>query len=593
MLEERVPSITAKALKIYIFAKTNEGGLHLKASRFSLFSLVLVFMLVLSGCFSGQTDEPTSSPPKDEGEKTAENGKEPEQAPAERKILYLNNNEEPGALHPGIAQGTHDSWILEHAFEGLTKKTPEGEIVDGMAEKWDVSDDNLTWTFHLKDGILWSNGDPVTAEDFEYAWKYALNPESASDYAYQLYYLVGAEEYNSSEDESKYEELEAKVGVKALDEKTLEVKLAQPTPYFLDLTSFYTYYPVNKKVQEANPDWSHEASSYVSNGAFKLTEWNHKESLKLEKNENYYDKDKIKLDEVQFVIIDNEDTAWQMYQADELDLAYPLPQDVQGQLVDSGNPEFNNGPDFTVYYYNLNNEVKPFNNVKVRKALSMAIERNTITEHVAQGGQKPAFGIIPPGINDVSGDFQENSGDLFKEDVEEAKKLLAEGLAEEGMKEMPKFTIVYNTSDGHKKIAEAVQEMWRKNLGFTVELENVEFQVKLDREKAGDYEISRAGWAGDYVDPMTFIDLWVTDGSFNDANWGNPEYDKQVNIAKSSTDQKERMEAMHKAEEILMDEMPIVPIYFYTKPFMVKPHVKGIFTPINRYPQFIYADIEK
>ncbi|MBS4209284.1 peptide ABC transporter substrate-binding protein [Bacillus sp. FJAT-50079] len=565
----------------------------MKKSQFSFVVLFLSLILLLAGCFSGGTEQ-TSNQGENENDGQSAEQEEKEEAPADKKILYLNNNEEPGALHPGLAQGTHDSWILEHAFEGLTKKTPEGEIIPGMAETWDVSDDGLIWTFHLKDGMKWSNGDPVVAEDFEYAWKFALNPESASDYAYQLYYLEGAEEYNSSEDEAGYEALEAKVGVTAKDEKTLEVKLAQPTPYFLDLTSFYTYYPINKKVQEANPDWSLEAASYVSNGAFKLTEWNHKESMKLERNENYYDKDKIKLDEVQFVIIDNEDTAWQMYQADELDLVYPLPQDVQGQLVESGDPEFNNGPDLAVYYYNLNNDVKPFNNKKVRKALSMAIDRQTITEHVSQGGQQPAYSIIPPGMPDVSGDFQENTGELFEDNaVDEAKKLLAEGLAEEGMDALPEFTIVYNTSEGHKKIAEAVQEMWRKNLDISVILENVEFQVKLDREKAGDYEISRGGWVGDYVDPMTFIDLWVTDGPFNDANWSNADYDSYVNTAKSSMDQKERMEAMHKAEEILMDEMPIMPIYFYTKPFMVKSHVKGVYTPINSYPQFIYADIEK
>lgn len=547
--------------------------------------------LLLAGCFSGQTE--TSSDPGKKEEENKPSEPEVKQETQERKVLHLNNNEEPGALHPGKAQGTHDSWILEHAFEGLTKKTPEGEIVPGMAELPEISDDGITWTFHLKDGMKWSNGDPVTAEDFEFSWKYVLNPETASEYAYQLYYLAGAEEYNAAEEGADFAALEEKVGVKALDEKTLEVTLKQPTPYFLDLTSFYTYYPISKKVQEANPDWALEASSYVSNGAFKLTEWKHKESLKLEKNENYYDKDKIKLDEVQFVIIDNEDTAWQMYQADELDLVYPLPQDVQGQLKEKGDPEFNNGPDLAVYYYNLNNEVKPFNNKKVRKALSMAMDRKTITEHVSQGGQQPAYSIIPPGMPDVSGDFQANTGELFKDNAaEEAKALLAEGLAEEGMDKLPEFTIVYNTSEGHKKIAEAVQEMWRKNLDVTVTLENVEFQVKLDREKAGDFQISRAGWVGDYVDPMTFIDLWVTDSTFNDANWSNAEYDKYVNIAKSSMDQKERMEAMHKAEEILIDEMPIMPIYFYTKPFSVKSHVKGIYTPINRYPQFIYADIE-
>lgn len=540
--------------------------------------LILSTFFVLAGCFGGgTTKEPASNDsgkPSDETEETAP------------KVLRLNNSSEPGSLHPGTAQGTHDSWILEHAFEGLTKKTQEGEIIPGMAEEWETSEDGLTWTFHLRDGIHWSNGDPVTAADFEYAWKYALNPESASTYAYQLYYLEGGQEFNEGKAG------EDKVGVTATDEKTLEVKLAQPTPYFLDLTSFYTYYPINQKVQEANPEWYQEADTYVSNGAFKLTEWKHKESIKLAKNEHYYEQDKINLDEVHFVIIDDENTAWQMYQAGELDLVYPLPQDVQGQLMANNDPEFVAGPDLSVYYYNINNNVKPFNNPKVRKALSMAIERQTIVDHVAQGGQPPAYSVVPPGIPDVNGDYQENTGKLFEENLDEAKKLLEEGLAEEGMDQIPNFTLTYNTSEGHKAIAEAVQEMWRKNLGIEMTLENVEFQVKLDREKAGDYTISRAGWVGDYVDPMTFMDLWVTDGPYNDADWSNAEYDKLVQTAKTTMDQEVRMKAMHDAEKILMDEMPILPIYFYTKPFTVKPNVTGIYTPINRYPQFIYADIE-
>ena len=547
-----------------------------KLARSLIFLLSIVF--VLSGCFGGGTNnESTPEESTDPGEKTEETGP---------KILRLNNSSEPGSLHPGTAQGTHDSWILEHAFEGLTKKTPEGEIIPGMAKEWETSEDGLTWTFHLRDDIKWSNGDPVTAADFEYAWKYALNPESASTYAYQLYYLEGGQEFNEGKAD------EDQVGVTAEDDQTLVVKLAQPTPYFLDLTSFYTYYPISQKVQEENPKWYQEAESYVSNGAFKLTEWKHKESMKLEKNEHYYEQDKIKLDEVHFVIIDDENTAWQMYQAGELDLVYPLPQDVQGQLLANNDPEFVKGPDLAVYYFNFNNEVKPFNNPKVRKALSMAIDRQTIVEHVAQGGQIPAYSVVPPGIPDVSGDYQENTGNLFEENLDEAKKLLEEGLAEEGMDQLPNFTLTYNTSEGHKAIAEAVQEMWRKNLGVEMTLENVEFQVKLDREKAGDYTISRAGWVGDYVDPMTFIDLWVTDGPYNDANWSNPEYDKLVEVAKTTMDQEERMNAMHEAEKILMDEMPILPVYFYTKPFTVKPHVTGVYTPINSYPQFIYADIE-
>lgn len=548
----------------------------MKQNKYSLFALVFALMVVISGCNSFGESEKTT---------TKDSGKSDGKKETVEKVLNLNNSSEPGSLHPGTAQGTHDSWILEHAFEGLTKKTPEGEIIDGMASV-PTSEDGINWTFIIKDGMKWSNGDPVTAQDFEYAWKYALAPETAADYAYQLFYLQGAEAYNEGKGTAD------QVGVKAKDDVTLEVKLAQATPYFLDLTSFYTYYPINKKVQEENPKWFTEAKSYVSNGPFKLTEWKHKESVKLEKNENYYEKDKINLDVVNFIILEDENTAWQMYKSGELDLAYPLPQDVQGELALSGDKEFHNGPDLAVYYYNLNNDVKPFNNVKVRKALSLAIDRKTITENVAQGGQKPAYAVVPPGIPDVNGDYQENTGDLFSEDSEEAKKLLAEGLAEEGMDKLPEFSILFNTSEGHQKIAEAVQEMWRKNLGASVTLENTEFQVKLDREKAGKYQVSRAGWVGDYVDPMTFMDLWTSESAYNDANWKSAEYDKLIAEVKQTMDQQVRMDNMHKAEKLLMAEMPIIPIYFYTKPHTVKEYVTGVYTPINRYPQFIYADVD-
>ncbi|MFE4428085.1 peptide ABC transporter substrate-binding protein [Peribacillus butanolivorans] len=542
----------------------------MKKSKFSVLALLMAIMLVLAACNSGSKE---TSNEKEGGSSDS----------AKSKVLNVNNSSEPGSLHPANAQGTHESWILEHTFEGLTKKTEEGKIVPGVAESWKISEDGLKWTFKLKDGLKWSNGDPLTANDFEYAWKYALKPETAADYAYQLYYLKGGEAYNSKKGK------EEDVGVKATDDLTLEVTLEQPTPYFLDLTSFYTFYPIDKKVQEENPKWALDAKTHVSNGPFKLTEWKHKESLKIEKNENYYDKDKIKLDAVNFALIEDENTAWQMYQSGELDIAYPLPVDVQGQLVNSGDKEFKNGAELAVYYYNFNTKVKPFNNAKVRKALSMAIERKKITDNVAQGGQKPAYGVVPPGIPDASGDFQENTGDLFAENVDEAKKLLKEGLAEEGMKELPDFSILYNTLDSHKKIAEAVQGMWRDNLGVEVTLENAEFQVKLDREKAGDFEISRAGWVGDYVDPMTFM-LWETDGAYNDADWSNKEYDKYLKEAKSTMEPKERMAALHKAEEVLIDEMPILPVYFYTKPYMVKSNVTGVYAPINAYPNFIYAD---
>ncbi|MYL35131.1 peptide ABC transporter substrate-binding protein [Pontibacillus yanchengensis] len=567
----------------------------------AVFSLLLVLMFGLAGCFSGDSEDVT----KDDSTDTTDTSTDTDNSEdtegtndvGEEKILHLNNSSEPGALHPGLAEGTHDSWPLNHLFEGLTKKSPDGEVEPGMAEKWETSEDGLEWTFFLKQDVNWSNGDPVTAEDFKYAWLHALDPNVGSSYAYQLYYVKGATEYNSADIEAVSDEdltkLRDGVGIEVVDEKTLKVTLAQPTPYFLDLTSFYTYFPVNKNVQEGNPEWYQEADGYVSNGAFTLEEWNHKESITLKKNENYYDKDRINLDGINFLMIEEASTTWQMYRNGELDFLYPLPQDVVGQMSENDDPEFNIAPDLAIYYYNFNTEKKPFNNAKVRKALSMAINREDLVEFVAQGGQQPAYGVVPEGINDVDGDFRQNGGALFESDIEKAKELLAEGLKEEGMDSMDEFVILYNTSEGHQAIASAIQEMWRKNLDVSTKLENVEFQVKLDREKAGDFMVSRAGWIGDYVDPMTFMDLWVTDGPYNDASWSNTDYDSLIDKAKTTMDAAERMEAMHQAEQILMDEMPVMPIYFYTKPFTVKPYVKGIYTPINKYTQFHYADIEK
>lgn len=545
-------------------------------------SLALSLSLAVTGCGGGQ--------------KSAEPGKQGDTGSA-KQVLHMNNTEEPGSLHPGKAQGTHDSWPLEHMMEGLMKKDPSGKIVPGIAKDApQVSPDGKTYTFTIRDDAKWSNGDPVTAQDFEYAWKYALNPATASEYAYQLYYLKGGEAYNTSKekDAAKLKALEDAVGVKAKDDKTLVITLAAPTPYFTDLTSFYTYYPVDKKVQEKNPNWANEASTYVSDGPFKLVEWKHKQDIKMAKNENYYDKDKIKLDEIDWAEVADENTAWQMYKSGQLDIVYPLPTDVLGQLKSSNNPELHIAPDLSTYYYAFNTKKKPFDNVNIRKALSMAIDRNAIVTSVAQGGQKPAYGLVPPGIPDADGkDFQANGGDYFKEDVAQAKELLAKGLKEEGLTAMPKFTIVYNTNNGHKAIAEAIQEMWRKNLGVNVTLQNVEFQVKIDKGHKGDFEVLRDGWIGDFVDPMTFIDLFTKTSTQNDSAWTSPDYDKLAAIAKTSTDQAARMKAMHDAEKLMMDQMPIMPVYFYTKPYTLKPNVKGVFEVVNRYPQMMYAEISK
>ncbi|NLW41125.1 MAG: peptide ABC transporter substrate-binding protein [Tissierellia bacterium] len=541
-----------------------------------LTSLILVLAIIFTGCSS----------PSNEGKDPAGNN----QTAGGKKILRSNNSSEPGSLDPALAQGTHESWILENVFEGLMTFDENGELVPGMAESYEISEDGLTYTFKIRDGVTWSNGDPVTAEDFEYTWKRALDPELAADYAHILYYIKGAQAYNSGEGSRD------DVAVKALDEKTLEVTLEAPTAYFLELTAFYTYFPVNKNVVESNPDWAKDPETHVSNGPFKLVRWDHNAKIVLEKNESYYNADKIKLDGIELDIIEDQNTAWQKYEGGEYHILVDVPTSVVAQLKAQNDPQLNIGNQIGTYYYNVNPDVKPFNNAKVRQALSMAIDCETITENITQGGQIPAEGVVPYGLKDENGnEFRDGVGSLVEYDPDKAKQLFEEGLAEEGMTleefNSGQFVILYNTSESHKKIAQAVQEMWRTALGIEIGLENVEFQVKLDREKAGDYQISRGGWIGDYMDPMTILDLWWSESAFNDVKYNNEEYDKLIAESKATDDQNIRMENMRKAEKMIMEDMAVIPIYFYTQPYVVKENVSGItYVPV-RYPMITYADI--
>ena len=534
-----------------------------------MLSIMLLGVMALTGCGGG---EATSAGAAIE---------------AGEKVARLVSGTEPGSLHPALSQGNHESIILDHIFEGLMKRDENAELVEGMAESYTISEDELTYTFKIREDAKWSNGDPVTAKDFEIAWKFALNPDSAADYAYQLYYLKNGEAYNTGEATAD------EVGVRALDDKTLEVVLEKPTAFFLELCAFYTYYPVNTAIQEQmGADWANDGSTFVSNGAFALTAWNHDESVEVVKNEYYYNKDAVNLDGINFYILDDNNTMWQMYQNDELDINFDLPTDVWGQLLRDNDPEFKNPTELSTYFYRFNTTVKPFNNAKVRRALSMAIDRESLVGDVVQGGQIPAYALVCPEIAEGDGDFRENGGDYFQESIEEAKALLAEGLAEEGMDSLD-FTILYNTSEQHKKVAEAIQQMWNENLGVNVTLENVEMKVKIDRESKLDYSVSRAGWVGDYIDPNTFLDLFTSWSDQNDTGWTAEAYDELITKAAEETDKELRMEYLHQAEAMLMEEMPIMPIYYYTRGMTTKPYLTGVTKAINREVNLIYADITK
>ncbi|MEL7563907.1 MAG: peptide ABC transporter substrate-binding protein [Dehalobacterium sp.] len=536
------------------------------------FLIVLVIALFSAALFTGCGSN-------GENPMNSENGN------VEQKIIY-NLGAEPETLDPAAATGMTEGTVQMALFEGLVRLDANEEPVPGIAEKWDISDDGLTYTFHLRDA-KWSNGETVTARDFEYAWKRLLNPEMANYYAYQLYYLVNGEEYNAGEADAE------DVGVKALDEKTLEVKLVAPTPYFLSLTALSNLYPVNQKVVEANKDWHTGPEDYVSNGPFKLVEWEHNQKLILERNENYWAADDVKLEELIMTTVESDTTQLTMFDTDQIDIAEFPPLQEMSRLLAEEKATIH--PDLGVYFYSFNTDVKPLGDVRVRKALSLAINRQSLIDNVTQAFEKPAYAIVPYEVKDVNNtDFRENGGDYFQEDLNEARRLLAEAGFPEG-KGFPALKILYNTSEAHQQIAEAIQEMWKTNLGINVELTNQEGGVYSKSINVGDYEIGRAGWTPDYNDAMTYLDIWVdSDLTMYYTGWSNPTYDRLIKEAKTGLDTAARSKALHEAEAILIDEMPIMPIFFYTNQNLYKPWVKGVLVPtMGSYQEFRWAYIEK
>lgn len=532
----------------------------------SSISLLLVLVLLVAGCT-----------PKTNTGNNGQTGTGNKETAAKNEFR-MNLSTEPPTMDPAQVQDQVSATVINGIYEGLTRVNEKGEVVPGMAKDWKISDDGKTYTFHLREDAKWSNGDKVTAQDFEFSWKRALDPAlkpKVSEYAYQLYYLVGGEAYNTGAGTADA------VGVKALDEHTLEVKINAPTPYFLSLMSFQTYFPVHQSVKN-NEAFAAQASTMITNGPFKLSEWKKNTSMTLVPNENYYDKDAIKLSKVYFTMVNDSGSELSMYQTDKLDYAgMPtglLPTDQLASLKKSNPDEFNVKGTASLYYYLFNTKAKPFDNVKVRKALSMAISRADITEKVTLGSQLPAYGIVPPGIKGEKEEFRkEVKDDYFKEDYEEAKKLLAEGLAESGLKEMPAFSISYNTNDMHQKIAEAIVEMWRVNLGITATISNQEWGVFIDNRNALNYEVARGGWGADYNDPISFIDLFTSKSGNNNTGYASPEYDALVNKVYSTDDPAVRMPTMAQAEKLIMESLPIMPIYYYTTVYMMKPGFKDIY----------------
>lgn len=527
-----------------------------------MFSLLLVFSLFLSAC--GFNNDSASKDGKDAGSK--------DEGGAAKQELRVNIKTEPFSLHPGLANDSVSGGVLRQTFEGLTRIGQDDKPENAMAEDVQVSEDGKTYTFKIRKDATWTNGDPVTAKDFEYAWKWVLDPAHESQYSYQLYYLKNGQAANEGKVPVD------QVGVKAIDEKTLEVQLENPTPYFLELTAFYTYLPVNSKVAEANDKWYTDAGeNYTSNGPFKMTTWDHSNKIVLEKNDTYWDKDTVKLEKIEMYMVNDNNTELSMFENGELDWAGmptgQLPVEAIPQLKDSG--KLNIQAIAGTYWYKFNTEQKPLDNVNIRKALAYAINRKGITENITKDGVIPAMAAVPPTM------FEENEKGYFKDnDVEKAKEYLQKGLEEMGLKdvsELPAIKLSYNTDDKHAKIAQAIQNMWKENLGVKVDLDNAEWAVYIEKLHRGDYQIGRMGWLGDFNDPINFLELYRDkEGGNNDTNWENPKYKQLLIDSAKEQDAEKRLAMLKEAEAILMDEMPIAPIYFYTNTWVQVDNLKDV-----------------
>jgi len=533
-----------------------------KNKKFLLLTVLAVFSLVLAACgFGGDSSDDSKDDKKDSGSSETASSKE----------LNLVIPSEPPSLHPQLATDSTSSAILINVFEGLTRLDADGQPQPAMAEKWDVSEDGLTYTFHLRDA-KWTNGDPVVAGDFEYAWKWALNPDNLSEYASVFYPIKGAEAYNNAT--GTVEE----VGLKAEDDKTLVVTLTHPTAYFLELTAFKTYLPLNQKVVEGSDDWYAEAGeNFVTNGPFTLDTWKHSDSLVLKKNDGYWDAANVALNTVNIGMVENEATAVTMFKNGEIDYLGSPYQTVALDAIDGFKADGTLKIDdyAAIYWYKFNVTDKITGNANIRKALTLAIDRQGLIDNVTKGEQKPALGMVPSAISG----FEEDRGYYKDNDIEGAKAALEAGMKELGIKDPKdvKVNVSFNTSEAHASIAQFIQEGWAKNLGITVSLDNSEWQVYLEKLNVLDYQVGRMGWIADYNDPYTFLEMYDTaKNGNNDTGWENPKYKELLKQSVAEVDTAKRLEQLKEAEAIAVSEFPVAPIYYYTNLSVEQKYVKNM-----------------
>jgi oligopeptide transport system substrate-binding protein len=504
------------------------------------------------------------------------------------KILLMTVGTEPRTLDPQEAQGVTEHHIIMAMIEGLVAPSidDQSKVVPGMADRWQHNEDYSVWTFHIGEDRKWSNGDPVTAEDFVFSYKRMLTASFGAQYSDNLFVLKGAEDYYRG----KITDFD-QVGVKALDAHTLHIELVGPTPYLLSLVQHDSWLPVNPKailkfgnIDTRDSKWT-RAENYLANGPFKMKSWRPNDVIEVVRNPLYWDAANVKLNGINFYSIENGNTQERAFQAGQLHKTDQVPLDKVPYYRRTRPELIRIDPSEGVYFYRINIARKPLNDRKVRLALNLAVDRDAIVKNILREDQKPATGYTPPGM----GHYQPL--DKMHYEPERARQLLAEAGYPNG-KGFPKFTIHFNTSESHRAIAEAIQQMWKEELNIDVGLENQEWKVYLDTQNNKNYDLSRSGWIGDFIDPVTFLSMWTTGNGNNNTNWGNPKYDALIEQAARTGDPKARLEILHQAEDLFLNEAPIVLVYWYTNAYLLQPSVQNWNPLVLGNHNYKYIDLQ-
>lgn len=504
--------------------------------------------------------------------------------PAGEKILSVQIGPDPETIDPALNSAVDGGNMILHLFECLLIVDQDGKLQPGQAESWETSEDGLTWTFHLRDGLKWSDGSDLTAEDFVYSWKRVCDPMTAAPYAETVLGMV------EGFDKAVEGDLDA-LNVKAADAKTLVVKLSAPCPFFGSLAAFATLSPVQKATIDANGDaWAVSADTFISNGPFYIAEWVPGSHILAKKNPNYRDADAIKLDGIKFCLIEDSNASYSAYQSGEVLMIKDVPTEEIPSLRDSD--EFYIDPMIGTYYISLNDAKAPFDNAKLRKALSLAIDRDYVANTLMQGTYLPAYNFMGPGwvIDGVEFFQKEYISSDYAANLEEAKKLMEEA-GYPGGAGLPQITYSTNDAGYHKVVAEYLQQAWAE-LGVDLKVDVVEWGSFTPMRRNGDYEISRNGWVGDYDDPSNMLDLLYSSNGNNDGKYNNPAYDEQMNISRSTIDPEVRRTALHAAEDILMEDAACIPVAYYADFYLMSNKITGAWHSPYGYWFFMYADIQ-